>query len=48
MNRYTKWEILPGNRWACPTPVCFHSLPERGWFKKDRFNWNIDAMESVG
>lgn len=48
MNRYTKWEILPGNRWAHPTPVCFHSLPERGWFKKDRFNWDKDSMESVG
>jgi len=48
MNRYTKWEILPGNRWVHPIPVCFDSLPERGWFKKDRFNWDEDSMESVG
>ncbi len=48
MNRYTKWEILAGNRWAHPTPVCFHSLPQEGWIKKDRFDWSEDSMENVG
>lgn len=48
MNRYTKWEILAGNRWAHPTPVCFHSLAEKGWIKKDKFDWSKDSMENVG
>ena len=39
MNRYTKWEILSGNRWSNPKPVCFDSLPREGWFAKDRFDW---------
>ena len=38
MNRYTKWDILQGNRWCNPTPVCFDSLPEQGWIKKDKFD----------
>jgi hypothetical protein len=40
LNRYTKWKVLPGNRWVHPTPVCFDSLPPTGWFKIDRFNWD--------
>ena len=40
MNRYTKWDILQGNHWCNPKPVCFDSLPEQGWFKKDKFNWD--------
>ncbi|MCP4610861.1 MAG: hypothetical protein GY845_19300 [Planctomycetes bacterium] len=40
MNRYTKWEILSGNRWCNPEPVCFDALPKEGWFAKDRFDWN--------
>ena len=40
MNRYTKWDILPGNKWRSPEPVCFDTLPNEGWFVKDRFDWN--------
>jgi len=40
MNRYTKWEILQGNQWCNPKPVCFDSMPEQGWFKKDKFDWD--------
>ncbi|NQT01089.1 MAG: hypothetical protein HQ580_03625 [Planctomycetes bacterium] len=40
MNRYTKWEILPGKKWRNPEPVCFDTLPKEGWFAKDRFDWN--------
>ena len=40
MNRYTKWEILPGNKWHNPEPICFNSLPQEGWFAKDRFDWD--------
>ena len=40
MNRYTKWEILPGNKWRNPEPICFDSLPQDGWFVKDRFDWD--------
>ena len=39
MNRYTKWEILQSNHWCNPKPVCFDSLPEQGWIKKDKFDW---------
>jgi hypothetical protein len=47
MNRYTKWEILAGSKWANPTPVCFDGLPQKGWIKRDRFDWNTNPMESV-
>lgn len=40
MNRYTKWQILQGNQWRNPEPVCFNSLPQHGWFAKDTFDWN--------
>ncbi len=40
MNRYTKWEILPGNKWRNPEPICFDTLPKEGWFAQDRFDWN--------
>jgi len=40
MNRYTKWRILPGNRWRDPEPVCFDSMPEKGWIVKDKFDWH--------
>ena len=39
MNRYTKWQILPPKQWRNPKPVCFDSLPQQGWFKKDKFDW---------
>jgi hypothetical protein len=39
MNRYTKWDILSGNHWCNPKPVCFDSLPQNGWIAKDKFDW---------
>lgn len=48
MNRYTRWDVLPGNRWANPVPVCFDSLPQKGWIKKDKFDWSENSMENVG
>jgi hypothetical protein len=39
MDRYTKWDILPGNRWCNPKAVCFDSLPQNGWIVKDKFDW---------
>jgi hypothetical protein len=40
MNRYTKCDILPGNHWCNPKPVCFDSLPQQRCLTKDKFNWN--------
>ena len=40
MDRYTKWDILPGDKWQNPRPVCFDSLPLRGWLRKDKFDWD--------
>jgi hypothetical protein len=40
MNLYTKWEIFPGNKWHNPESICFDSLPQEGWFAKDRFDWD--------
>jgi hypothetical protein len=49
MNRYTRWDILPGNNWDNPRPVCFDSLPQNGWFARDKFDWNeIKVTEDVG
>ncbi|HEC03721.1 MAG TPA: hypothetical protein ENI81_09320 [Phycisphaerales bacterium] len=45
MNRYTKWQIEPGDRWRNPKPVCFDSLPQQGWFAVDKFDW--DETENV-
>ena len=40
INRYTQWDISPDDKWNNPKPVCFHSLPEDGWFKVNGFNWD--------
>ena len=48
MNRYTKWDILQGNRWCNPKPVCFDSLPQQGWVAKDKFDWDKVTMTSEG
>jgi len=40
LNRYTKWSIGEDGEWRNPGPVCFHSLPENGWRKAERFDWN--------
>jgi len=40
MNRYTQWQLLPDGHWCNPKPVCFDSLPQRGWFAKDKFDWD--------
>jgi hypothetical protein len=48
MNRYTRWNVSPGKRWSDPKPVCFDSMPKKGWFKKDRFDWDkIRIAEGV-
>jgi len=45
MNRYTKWEILQGDKWSNPKPVCFDSLPQQGWIAVDKFDWeNVDKI----
>jgi len=43
MKRYTQWQILPGNHWRNPKPVCFDALPREGWFAKDKFDWDEPA-----
>lgn len=40
MNRYTKWQAKPGDRWSNPQPVCFDSLPRQGWLAIDKFDWD--------
>ena len=35
MSRYTQWTISSDGQWDECKPVCFHSLPEDGWFKGD-------------
>ncbi len=47
MNRYTKWEIVSGKGWCNPKPVCFDSLPQKGWIAKDKFDWN-EVSVAVG
>ena len=37
MNRYTKWTVDNSNIWSNPEPVCFHSLPTKGWQKSNGF-----------
>lgn len=44
MNRYTKWDIVQGNHWRHPKPVCFDALPQHGWFAKDKFDWDNVSM----
>lgn len=44
MNRYTKWQVQPRNQWRDPEPVCFDSLPQQGWFAKDKFDWAKSAV----
>jgi hypothetical protein len=45
MNRYAKWDIQQGNRWCNPKTVCFDSLPQNGWFAKDKIDWeSVDAF----
>ena len=39
MNRYTRWNVVPGRGWCEPEAVCFDALPQQGWFKKDKFDW---------
>ena len=45
MDRYTRWDILPGNHWCHCRPVCFHELPSQGWIPKDRFDWRRVPVE---
>jgi hypothetical protein len=39
MERYTSWRITAGGQWIDPKPVCFDSMPARGWLKVDKFDW---------
>lgn len=48
MNRYTKWDIGPGNHWENPRPVCFHSLPASGWIAVDKFDWTYEETKDRG
>jgi len=41
----TEWQVLPGNHWCNPKPVCFDSLPQRGWIAKDKFDWGKISEE---
>jgi len=48
MERYTRWSMTLGKEWSDPKPVCFDSLPQEGWFKKDKFDWDkIHTVEGV-
>ena len=47
MNRYTKWEIIQGKGWCDPKPVCFHSMPEKGWIATDKFDWDKHIIISM-
>jgi len=44
----TEWEIPPGGGWCNPKAVCFDSMPQQGWFKKNRFDWNEIDMTGEG
>jgi len=44
MNRYTMWQILQGNQWRNPKPVCFDSLPQQGWIATDKFDWGKPSI----
>jgi len=44
----TEWEIPPGGGWCNPKAVCFDSMPQQSWFKKDRFDWNEIDMTGEG
>jgi ubiquinone/menaquinone biosynthesis C-methylase UbiE len=46
MNRYTKWIVTASGDWTNPEPVCFHSLPETGWKKAERFDWGDTRGEA--
>jgi hypothetical protein len=40
LNRYTRWTVTPEETWEHPRPVCFDSLPEGGWIRTEKFDWN--------
>ena len=41
MNRYTTWQITPDGSWVDPKPVCFDSMPQQGWLKAEKFDWDV-------
>ena len=45
MNRYTKWKIDSDGIWMKPKPVCFHTLPEDGWVRVDKFEWEDSELK---
>jgi hypothetical protein len=48
MNRYTRWQVSAEGRWSDPEPVCFDSLPQEGWLKVERFDWEEDSAVEKG
>ena len=48
MNRYTNWNIVFGNLWCDPEPVCFDSMPQKGWIAKDKFDWDKPYSTMTG
>lgn len=42
LNRYTQWTIDKDGKWINGKPVCFHSLPTKGWVRIE----NGDRTES--
>lgn len=40
MNRYTQWNVSADGKWDKPESVCFDSMPEDGWLKIERFDWD--------
>jgi len=48
MNWYTKWKMLPGNKWCGPEPVCFDVLPGKaGLQKTDSIGINPIILRSM-
>ena len=46
MNRYTQWQIRTDGQWENPKPVCFHSLPTKGWCKCEGFQWDPNSPDT--
>lgn len=40
INYYTKWKMQSGRKWVHPKPVSFFSLPQDGWTRVDKFDWD--------
>jgi wyosine [tRNA(Phe)-imidazoG37] synthetase (radical SAM superfamily) len=47
INRYTRWTIKENGKWDDSKPVCFHSLPQDGWFKTEEDFSNREINPSI-